>query len=228
MEDLGQRIDLHTHSLLSDGALLPSEALRYALVMGFAALAITDHVDYSNVESVINKLATFQKKQAQYLDLVFIPGVEITHVDPKIIPELAREARALGAKIIVCHGETLSEPVTPGTNHAAVKEKGLVDILAHPGNISDEDTMLAKENGVFLELSSKPAHKESNKHIARIASRIGAKLLVNTDAHGPDDYITQERAFEIAKESGLSDKEAILAVRDNPLELLNRIKSAAI
>ncbi|MFA5362653.1 MAG: PHP domain-containing protein, partial [Candidatus Omnitrophota bacterium] len=40
--------NLHCHSLLSDGNLLPSEvAVRY-LAQGFKTIAITDHADYSN------------------------------------------------------------------------------------------------------------------------------------------------------------------------------------
>ncbi len=228
MEELGKRYDLHTHSLLSDGALLPSEAVRYATIMGYAALAITDHVDYSNMESVIKKLNNFYLKQAQLLEIEFIPGVEITHVDPALLQNMAKEARALGAKIIVCHGETVSEPVKPGTNHAAVSIKGGIDILAHPGNISEEDAALAKQNNVYLELTAKPSHNATNKHVASIAKKTGAKLIVNTDAHRPEDYISQEAAFKIAKESGLSEEEALIVVRDNPKELLERIHSGTI
>ena len=224
MTDLGKRIDLHTHSLLSDGMLLPSECLRYAAMLGHKALAITDHVDYSNMESVIRKLLSFDKKQAHSIPVKFIPGVEITHVDPSVIPQMAKDARKYGAKIVVLHGGTPSEPVTPGTNHVGVFKKGLIDILAHPGMISEEDVALAKENGIYLELSAKPAHRDTNKHVAALASRIGAKLLVNTDSHGPDGYISQQRAFEIAKECGLNDDQALRTVKDNPEELLKKLK----
>ncbi|MFA5104197.1 MAG: histidinol phosphate phosphatase domain-containing protein [Candidatus Margulisiibacteriota bacterium] len=220
---LGKRIDLHTHSLLSDGMLLPAEVLRYACSMDFAAIAITDHVDYSNMVSVIKDLAVFAKKQAKFSNIVFVPGVEITHADPALIASMAKEARKLGAKIIVCHGQTPSEPVAEGTNRAAVLQKGLVDILAHPGYISEEDAVKAKENGIYLELSAKPAHKETNKHVAKVALKTGAKMLINTDAHGPSDYITQEKAFELAMESGLNETDAIRAVKDNPRELLARL-----
>ena len=44
--------DLHTHSLLSDGELLPSELARRYEEKGFRAIAITDHADVSfNAES---------------------------------------------------------------------------------------------------------------------------------------------------------------------------------
>jgi len=221
--DIGKRIDLHTHSLLSDGALLPSEAMRYASTMGFAAMAITDHVDYSNIESVIEKLLLFSEKQGKYLDVVFVPGVEITHADPRQIPELASEARKMGAKIVVCHGETVAEPVIKGTNNAAVSTKGLVDILAHPGKITEEDALLAKENGIYLEITSRKLHNATNRHVVSIAKKTGAKLLVNTDSHLPENYITQEQAYKLAKSCGLREEEAKLVVNDNPRELLEKL-----
>ena len=49
-----KRIDLHMHSLFSDGELLPSELARRALVLGHETIAITDHVDYSNIETIPN------------------------------------------------------------------------------------------------------------------------------------------------------------------------------
>jgi histidinol phosphatase-like PHP family hydrolase len=154
---------------------------------------------------------------------LFIPGVEITHADPRQIPELAAEARQLGAKIIVCHGETIAEPVINGTNYAAVSTKGLVDILAHPGKITEEDALLAKENGVYLELTSRKLHNATNKHVASIAKKTGAKMVINTDSHRPEDYITQETAFKLAKSCGLNDEEAKIAVDNNPRELLERL-----
>jgi putative hydrolase len=216
-------MDLHTHSLHSDGMLLPAEALRYACSMDYAAIAITDHVDYSNLSSVIKDLSVFAKKQGRHSKTVFIPGVEVTHAEPDLIIPMAKEARKLGAKIIVCHGETPSEPVAKGTNSAAVSKKGFIDILAHPGFITEEEAAKAKENGIYLELSAKPAHKDTNKHVAATALKTGAKMLVNTDAHGPSDYMTQEAAYELALECGLHEEEAKKTVHDNPRELLARL-----
>ena len=44
------RIDLHMHTLCSDGELLPIELARRAKIMGHEAIAFTDHVDLSNLE----------------------------------------------------------------------------------------------------------------------------------------------------------------------------------
>ena len=48
--------DLHTHSLLSDGEMLPIELIRRMAVLGYTTVAITDHVDPSNTTSVIESL----------------------------------------------------------------------------------------------------------------------------------------------------------------------------
>ena len=50
---MNKRIEFHTHTILSDGALLPSELIRRAYVADHEAIAITDHVDFSNIDSVI-------------------------------------------------------------------------------------------------------------------------------------------------------------------------------
>ena len=49
-------VDLHTHSIFSDGELLPSELVRRAEVIGYQAVAITDHADTSNLDWIIPRL----------------------------------------------------------------------------------------------------------------------------------------------------------------------------
>ncbi|MFH1387364.1 MAG: histidinol phosphate phosphatase domain-containing protein [bacterium] len=221
--DLGSRVEFHCHSIFSDGELLPAALIREAEMKGHSCLAITDHIDASNIESVIKALTLFAKKMKGKLPIKFIPGVEVSYLQPQHIAEYCKKARALGAKIIVVHGQSPVEPVYPGTNFAAVKAKGYVDILAHPGKITDEEAALAAKNGVFLELTARQGHKKGNQHIAKMALKHGAKLIVDTDCHHQTDLITQEQAFALCKEAGLSDKEAIKAIKDNPQELLKRI-----
>jgi histidinol phosphatase-like PHP family hydrolase len=220
------RCDFHTHSIFSDGALLPAALIREAEIRGHLALAITDHVDASNIEEVIKALVHFGKEMKNKLPIKFFPGVEISYVKPEFIPEYCKKARRLGAKVIVVHGQSPVEPVYEGTDHVAVKQKGLVDILAHPGNsLTEEDAKLAAKNGVFLEISCRRGHREGNRHVAEMAKKTGAKLLVNTDSHNSDDLATYEQALAVAKEAGLSDNEAKAALADNPLELIRRIES---
>jgi putative hydrolase len=196
-------IDLHTHSFFSDGALIPSELIRRAEAIGYKAIAITDHVDASNIDLVVPKIVQAIRKLRQYLSIEALPGAEITHAPPQTIADLVKEARQLGAKIVVVHGETLVEPVKPGTNRAAI-EAG-ADILAHPGLISEEDLLFAKEKGVTLEITSRKGHSLSNGYVAKEAVRIGVRLCINTDSHSPSDLITKEFASKILLGSGIEN-----------------------
>lgn len=215
---MNRRIDLHMHSLFSDGELLPSELARRALKLNHEVIAITDHVDYYNIEEIPKIQAAIDDINSKW-DITVVLGAEVTHVPTESIDEIAKRAKELGAKIVVVHGETLNEPVTPGTNLAAVKSK-YVDILGHPGLITHEEAELALKNDIYLEISARNGHCFGNGHVANIAREVGNKLLVDTDTHSPDNLITFERSYEIARGAGLSDEEAMKAIVDNPRELL--------
>ncbi len=195
-------IDLHTHTLFSDGELLPSELVRRAEALGYRALAITDHVDFSNFRFVLENLLEAVEVLNETTSLTVIPGVEITHVPPVKIPELIELCRKEGAKIVVVHGETVVEPVKEGTNEAAIE--GKADILAHPGLISEREVELAKENGVFLEITTRRGHSITNGHVARLATAVGAPLVINTDSHSPSDLVPRSFALKVGLGAGLT------------------------
>jgi histidinol phosphatase-like PHP family hydrolase len=199
-------IDLHTHTIFSDGELIPSELVMRAVIHGYEAIAITDHTDYTNLEQLVEAA-----KKAKYLenewDIRVLAGVELTHVPPRKIAPLAKKAKDLGAEIVVVHGETTSEPVAAGTNSVSVACE-YVDILAHPGLISEEDVRTAAENNVCLEITARNGHNRTNGHVARLALDIGATLVLNTDAHAPENLITNENALKIALGAGLTESAA--------------------
>ncbi len=198
-------IDLHTHTTFSDGELIPSELVRRAEVLGYTAIGITDHADYTNIEHILSCILKAKYLEG-ILDIRILPGVELTHVPPQKIAPLAELARKLGAEIVVVHGESPVEPVRPGTNRAAL-EAG-VDILAHPGFITLEEAELARENDVCLEITSRSGHNITNGHVVQMAIKAGAKMVVDTDAHAPEDLIDSKRAIQIAIGAGLTEREA--------------------
>jgi histidinol phosphatase-like PHP family hydrolase len=194
--------NLHSHSLLSDGALLPSEvAVRYCAT-GYKIIAITDHADYSNIHSAVSAILEFSRHWPESSGLKVLPGIELTHLPPQQFKPLAKYARSKGIKVIVAHGETLMEPVIQGTNRAALEAD--IDILAHPGLISRADAKFARQRGVFLELTSRQGHADTNRHVAESAQEVGAPLILNTDSHTPEDMITPEELEGIGSKAGLS------------------------
>ena len=212
-------IDLHTHTVFSDGELIPFELARRAAVAGYRALAITDHGDFSNMDLIIPRLSRIAHDLGKSLGLAVIPGIELTHIPPAMIAEAAAEARSLGAKLVVLHGETIVEPVAPGTNRAAI-EAG-IDIRSHPGLLTAEEAALAAQGGVCLEITTRKGHSLTNGHVAKLALAAGAKLVINNDAHAPGDLVSLEMARKVALGAGLSE-EQFEQCRRNSAELVFR------
>jgi putative hydrolase len=196
-------IDLHTHSFFSDGVLVPSELIRRFEALGYEAVAITDHADSSNLDFVLPRIVEAANALMAAQSVLVIPGVELTHVPPSSIENLVHRARELGASLVVLHGETIVEPVAPGTNRAGL-EAG-IDILAHPGLITAEDAALAAKREILLEVSGRPGHAFSNGHVARQAEKAGAKLILDSDTHAPHDMLTVEMARKVVEGAGLPE-----------------------
>jgi len=199
-------IDLHTHTLLSDGCLTVSEQLRRAEAQGYNYIGITDHCDFANIERIVPQAIKGCKAFNRHSkSLRALPGVEITHVYPQDIPVLVQKARELGAVIIGVHGESIVEPVYPGTNRAAIEAR--VDFLAHPGIISEEDVKLAADYDVFLEVTSRKGHCLGNGRLVALARKTRAKLIINSDAHEPADLYSSDHYEKTAIGAGLSSEE---------------------
>ncbi|MGD0276965.1 MAG: histidinol phosphate phosphatase domain-containing protein [Syntrophales bacterium] len=214
-------IDLHTHSIYSDGELIPAELLRRASVVGYKALAITDHADHSNLEFIISSMIKVADILSSNGPVRLIPGVEITHIPPSLIQGLVKQARSLGARVIVVHGETIAEPVLRGTNRSALMSD--IDILAHPGLIMEDDVRLAVEKGVYIEITTRRGHCLTNGHVASLARKHHGKLVLNTDSHASEDLCSMTRAADIAMGAGMTSDEVDRMFR-NSEDLLNGLK----
>lgn len=204
--------DFHTHTTLSDGSLSPLELIRRLAVLGYEAVALTDHAGPGGLETILKQLAQDCALAERFWGIGALPGIELTHVPAAAIDEVAQAAKRLGALVVVVHGETPVEPVEPGTNWAAIRSPH-VDILAHPGLITLEQAHEAAATGTYLELTSRAGHCLTNGHVARLARLAGAKLMVNSDAHHPSDLLSANMQLTVALGAGLSQEEATEALQ---------------
>jgi len=216
-------IDLHTHTLFSDGELIPAELTRRAAVAGYRALAMTDHGDLSNLDLIIPRLVRVAADLGAAWGLTVLPGIELTHIPPGEIAAAAREARRLGARIVICHGETIVEPVAAGTNAAALAAD--IDILAHPGLLTAELAQLAAERGVCLEITTRKGHSLSNGHVVQAALAAGARLVIDNDAHAPGDLLAPAMMRAVGRGAGLSEEQVEQCLR-NSEELVKKALGA--
>ncbi len=223
-DETPRRIDFHSHSYLSDGVTSPTDMWNEAEALAHGALALTDHISLEDPKPLLDRL---RAEAAAWDGARFVPlvGVEVTKVPARRIAEAARRARQAGAEIVIVHGETLLEHVPAGTNHAAVACDE-VDVLAHPGLLTAADAELARAHDVALELSGRPGHALGNGLVARRALDAGAALVVDSDAHRPDDLIPLELAHRIARAAGVPDDRIEAIVATTPAAIVRRLRGA--
>ncbi|NMC33164.1 MAG: histidinol phosphate phosphatase domain-containing protein [Veillonellaceae bacterium] len=217
--------DFHTHSFFSDGVLSPIELIRRAHVAGYRAIAVTDHVGLADMESTIREVAKDCAMAEKYWGVKALPGVELTHVPAAAINDCARQAKSFGARIVVVHGETPVEPVEAGTNRAALMSS-YVDVLAHPGFLTTEEAQIAVVNDIFLEVTARGGHCLTNGHVVKVGLAVGAKLLVNSDCHTPDNLMKEGFAAKVAQGAGIPVEILESVLLDHPMELLRRLEKS--
>lgn len=189
--------DFHIH-VTQDGAggLLPAEAMRLARNAGFRAIGLIVRADQAALSLFLPVLLPMVRTCSLYAGVEAFAGVELIHVPSALFPAAVAEARALGASLVLGHGEGVprspAEAAEQGTNLAAI-EAG-VDILAHPGLMTAEDAARAAEKGVLLELTATPRHCLSNGHVARMAAEHGCGLVVSGHARTAADFVSPEAA----------------------------------
>lgn len=221
---VGARFDFHSHTFLTDGEAAATDMWHHAVLLGHRALAITDHLYTEDPRPLMDRLV--QEQRLFSVDsLRTLVGVEVSMMPPRKIADIAKAARKAGAQIVIVHGETPVEPVPAGTNRAAI-ESNEVDILAHPGLITEEEVELAKAHGVVLELSCRRGHSLGNGGVARLALQAGAEMVVDSDAHAPDQLVRQEFARKAALGAGLPASQVERVLTETPLKLLKRLGRA--
>lgn len=214
--------DFHTHTSLSDGALSPIELIRYAVASNHRAIALTDHASSGTLARLISEVSEVCALARSHWDILAIPGIELTHVPVPAIAETAKQAKELGAWLVLVHGETITEPVEKGTNLAALRSPH-VDILAHPGLLTLEEAQLAATHGIFLEINARKGHCLTNGHIASLSRQTGAKLLLNSDAHNEQDLLNPSLASAITHGAGLDDTACHQILTTNPQALIAKL-----
>lgn len=185
--------DFHIH-VAACGDLLPAEAMRLARNAGFKAVGLIVRADQATLPLLLPPLLPMVRNCSLYVGLEAFAGVELVQVPPALFSMAVTRARALGAELVLGHGEGVPFPpvasVEQGTNLAAI-EAG-VDILAHPGLITEEDAARAAELGVLLELSLASPHSLANGHVAAMAARHGCGLVIGSSARSAAHFTRGE------------------------------------
>jgi putative hydrolase len=117
--------------------------------------------------------------------------------------------------------------VEPGTNRASVECED-VDLLCHPGLITDEEARIAAARGCFLEISGRKGHGFANGHVVRTALAAGAPLVLDSDGHEPSDLLSEEFCRLVLRGAAVPDSEVETILQHNPQRLIARAQRKSL
>ena len=169
-------IDLHTHSVYSDGKNCIRDMIRQAETNGLDAVAITDHYHkIGNLSQYVNEI----KEEAENFSIRVLVGVEIHPIEDFTLPVVGKRTHGIDLILADPLGEASSylnqldkERILEyfAKMYKSICENPEVDIIAHPLNLgrfeeirsfSDIDPWLlehiikeARKGGKFLEVMS--------------------------------------------------------------------------
>ncbi len=197
--------EVHCHSTWSDGAASIEEMARAALARGYHYLAITDHsqslgvANGLSVERLRQQAGEIAAVQARLSGLRLLHGTEVeVKADGSLdFPdEILAELDFVVASI---HTGLRQERETLTRRALAAIRNPYVKLLAHPtgrlltkraGGDFDLEAIFqaAGATGTMLEINAAPERLDlSDAHVRR-AIEVGVKLIINCDAHHPDEF----------------------------------------
>jgi DNA polymerase (family 10) len=194
------RGDLHCHTTLSDGHNTLEEMAEAARARGYAYLAVTDHSASHGFGNDVQPDALRARiEEVRALDrrirgLKLLAGSEVNILPDGSLDyedELLRELDWVIASVHTSFrmsAEKMTERVLRAIEHR------LVDCIGHlsgrmilrrrPYEIDVERIAeAAARTGTMLEINGNPNRRDLSEHHARLAARLGATIVVNTDAH---------------------------------------------
>lgn len=216
------RGDLHMHTTASDGAASIEEMIAAARDRGLSYIAITDHSQRVsmarglNPERVLAQWAEIDKiRETLPKGFTLLKGIEcdILEKGGMDLPDdvLAQADWVIGS---VHYGQ--KQPRQQITDRIlGALENPHVAIIAHPTGrlinrrepyeVDLEAVMAAaKKHGKLLELNSNPQRLDLNEVYCAAAKQHGIPIVINTDAHAPDQLALLRCGILQARRAGLT------------------------
>ena len=220
------RADLHVHSRYSDGAHSIREIAEGAMKMGYEYVAITDHSQSLGIAGGVSidiltaKIAEVEKINREFSGIRVLCGTEVDiHLDGTLdYPEdvLSR----LDVVIASIHSgfkrsrEEQTERIVSAMRNPHVHIIGhltgrlLREREGYEVNL-DEILKVSVETGTALEINAYPQRLDLNDIGCRRAKELGAKVLINTDAHVLNQFDYMELGVAVARRGWLEKKDVL-------------------
>jgi len=222
------RGDIHTHTNWSDGGNTIAEMVEGATAFGHDYLAVTDH---ATGPGMVGGVGVSDEKLREQ-----IPEVESVAAEADIDVFTGVEANIAADGSISVDDDLLADlDVVVASPHAALDGDGTdrlvaaaehpdVNVIGHPtgrylnrreGLDVDVERLaeVAAENDTALEINANPARLDLGGGAVKQAIEAGATIVINTDAHSPDNFDLMRYGVHTARR-GWAETADVLNTRD--------------
>jgi DNA polymerase (family 10) len=223
------RMELHSHSTWSDGAVSIEEMARAAIARGYRVLAVTDHSSYMGIvggmkpEDLPRQRAEIQAVQQKLGDkILLLQGAEVDIRSDGVLDYPDEVLAGLDLVIASLHTSLRQPREQITTRLLNAIHNPHVDIIAHPtGRLlperggADLDWQAVfgalQANGTALEINASPSRLDADDAHTRHAAGLGIPIVINTDAHAPIGMDDMVYGVSVARRAGLEAPQVINA-----------------
>ena len=213
--------DLHSHTVASDGRGTITEMAEAAKARGYEYLAVTDHSathgfgNHVTPDELKRQIERVAKVNDQIEGITVLAGTE-TNVLPDGSVDYEDDLLAqLDWVVASVHTSFNMREENMTRRVVTALEHPLIDVLGHPtGRLIGRREPYALDmgqvieaavrTGTFLEINANPNRRDLNETYAREAASAGVKLVIDSDAHGPETLANMRYGVATARRGWLT------------------------
>jgi putative hydrolase len=198
------RGDCHTHSDWSDGGSPIREMAEAARDLGHEYIVLTDHSPRLTVangltaERLIRQLGEVAVLNEELAPFRILTGIEVDILDDGGLDQVPELLEQLDVVVASVHSKLRAPRAEMTARMLGAIANPNMDILGHctgrlvsgrgrPESEFDAERVFAAcaENGVAVEVNSRPERLDPPKRLLRLAVEAGCHFSIDTDAHAP-------------------------------------------
>ncbi|BAM03581.1 DNA polymerase/3'-5' exonuclease PolX [Phycisphaera mikurensis] len=227
VETADLKAELHAHTTASDGVMSIDELVEAALARGFHSVAVTDHsrsqvqangLSAGRLEKHIEAVRDAAKRWKKQISVLAGSEVDILADGTMDYPDdLLAE---LDVVVASPHAALAQEPEAATRRLLRAIENPHVTVMGHltgrlvlkrEGLSPDMPAIVkaAADRGVALEINASPYRLDLRDRHAALALEAGVRLAINTDAHGPDNFLNAVHGVATARRAGAQARDVV-------------------
>jgi len=218
--------DLHTHTLATDGTVSVREVISEAKRRGYKYIAITNHTKNVRIahgmdeEKFLAHAADIRKISAKIKGIKVLAGAEVDILKDGQLDLEDYVLKELDIVIAAVHSHFSLDKEKQTARVLKALDNKYVNILAHPsGRLITTRTPIQADfekifsacagKNIFLEINTHGERIDLNDAHCRAAKKLGAKFVINTDAHDIAQFDAIKYGVITARRAWLEKKDVL-------------------